>query len=136
MAALAAIAAVGWLAGCGDDEPRALDDQSGGLIQVTAPPTTPPPTTEPPPTTIPETTTTLAEEDAIAGCFDYLMFQVAAEDPETLDLWEELGEDEDALRDECARIAEDDPERVVEMIEQKRLIDEYLSAIAAETTEP
>ena len=137
MAAVALVAAGGWLGACSDDPP-ALASRESTLTQLG---TTPTSTTTPPATSVPasapatstepvRTTTTTIPIDPVIGCVDYLTFQISAGEEEATELWQDLDESEDALVAECQRLAEEQPARVRQMIEEKRAIDIFLANAA------
>lgn len=128
--ALAALVAAGALSACGDDE-VAIASQESTLTQLAPPTTEPPPTTAPPETTAPATSTTVFVAP-VPGCLDYMDFQIQAGQEDAIDLWEgELGESAEALQTYCEELVDDDPDRVEEMIEEKRVIDAFLAEVAA-----
>jgi hypothetical protein len=127
---LVGLASAAGVSACGDDE-VAIASQGSTLTQLAPPTTEPPPTTAPPETTAPATSTTVFVAP-VPGCLDYMNFQIQAGQEDAIDLWEgELGESTDALQTYCEELAEDDPDRVEEMIEEKRVIDAFLADVAA-----
>lgn len=124
-----ALGALSALGGCSDDD-VAIASQGSTLTQL-APETTVPPTTAPPDTTIAATTTT-AYVAPVPGCLDYMNFQIEAGQEDAIELWQdELDESRGELQAYCEDLAESDPQRVEEMIEEKRVIDAFLDEVAA-----
>lgn len=115
---------------CGDDD-VAIASQDSTLTQLVATTTTSPATTAPPETTI-EATTTTVYVAPVPGCLDYMDFQIQAGQEDAVDLWQdELGESREQLQAYCEDLAESNPRRVQEMIEEKRVIDAFLEEVAA-----
>jgi hypothetical protein len=135
MAALAGVATVALLAGCGEDVPS-FADGGGGLVTLAPIVTDPPATTATtvaetsPPTTAAATTTTLYIDPA-DGCVRYYEFKIETEDEDALDLWRELDEDAAALQAECERLSVEEPDQVAAFVDEQRAIDAYLAAVAA-----
>jgi len=128
--ALVVLAGAANLSGCGDDE-VAIASQGSTLTQLAPPTTEPPPTTPPPATTSPATSTTVFVAP-VPGCLDYMNFQIQAGQEDAIDLWQgELDESADALQIYCEQLVEEDPDRVDEMIEEKRVIDAFLAQVSA-----
>lgn len=118
------------LSACSDDD-AAIASQGSTLTQIVEATTTTP-TTAAPVATEPATTTTVYVAP-VPGCLDYMNFQIEAGEEQATELWQdELDEDTDALQAYCEDLADEDPDRVEEMIEEKRAIDAFLAQVEAD----
>jgi len=125
MSAAAVIGALTVLSACADEEePLAT---GGELIRLepatTVPAATVAPTTEP--VTSPSTGPDAGEPvDPVDGCINWYRIKIEAEDPAVLAVWEdELDEDLVQLVAECERLADEEPERVEDMIAEADAIE-------------
>jgi hypothetical protein len=134
---VAALTGLGLVGACAEDDPEPLADRGGQLIPIETPP--PVPTSDPSAaTTMPATTTTtLPPVDPMTGCLDWYRFKIESGDSTVVAFWQEqLGEDLVRLVAECERLVAEEPQRIDDMIEENRRIEEFLRVLATATTAP
>jgi hypothetical protein len=134
---VAGLSGLALLGACAEDDPEPLADRGGQLIPIETPP--PVPTSDPSAATTlpPSTTTTVAPVDPMTGCLDWYRFKIESGDSSVVAFWQEqLGEDLVQLVAECERLVAEEPQRIDDMIEENRRIEEFLRVLATATTVP